>query len=257
MLPGISAEDCLLADLGIDPSHNGLQSLEATDLLIRDRQLLTDSNIIIWQVGCVGEVGFNFKGYSNRFLGVLINKLQQVYGKDYEIIHYIGAHYSIYEPVTERIPLSDFHKPEVSKKVTGISTFFVPPKEVRPVKKDVCELLQITADEQAIKPRPMPTEDKSHQYAKPQKDAVSELSDWKVPRDYVHVQPTMAARYLARMSTDPEALEKHKQDPSTAMNRFGLSSRENQLIKNQKAFVAVKSSDDSSTFSTLPILYVS
>ena len=34
MLPGISAEDCLLADLGVDSAHNGLQSLEATDLLI-------------------------------------------------------------------------------------------------------------------------------------------------------------------------------------------------------------------------------
>ena len=240
MLPGISAEDCLLADLGIDPSHNGLQSLEATDLLIRDRQLLIDSNVIIWQVGCVGEVGFNFKGYKNRFLGVLINKLQHIYGKNYEIIHYIGAHFSIYEPVTERLLLSDFLKPEVAKKVTGISTFYIPPKEVRPVKKEICEMLQIPVDQQSTQSRPMPTKDESHRYSKNEKDAVNELGDWKVPHDYVHVQPTMAARYLTKMSTDPEALQKHKQDPTASMNRFGLSSRESQLIKNHRAFVATK-----------------
>jgi hypothetical protein len=31
MLPGISAEDCLFADLGIDPGMIGCQSFEATD----------------------------------------------------------------------------------------------------------------------------------------------------------------------------------------------------------------------------------
>jgi len=31
MLPGISAEDCLVADLGIDPASSGCQSYEAND----------------------------------------------------------------------------------------------------------------------------------------------------------------------------------------------------------------------------------
>ena len=38
MLAGISAEDCLFADLGLDPGKNGCQSFEATDFLIRRRQ---------------------------------------------------------------------------------------------------------------------------------------------------------------------------------------------------------------------------
>src|SRR5258708_10906162 len=37
MLPGVSADACLLADLGIDPGSDGLQSYEATDFLIRKR----------------------------------------------------------------------------------------------------------------------------------------------------------------------------------------------------------------------------
>ena len=33
MLPGISAEDCLFADIGLDPGKDGCQSFEATDFL--------------------------------------------------------------------------------------------------------------------------------------------------------------------------------------------------------------------------------
>jgi precorrin-3B methylase len=39
MLPGISAEDCLFADLGIAPVTFGCQSFEATDFLMRQRPL--------------------------------------------------------------------------------------------------------------------------------------------------------------------------------------------------------------------------
>jgi len=39
MLPGVSAEDCLIADLGIDPSRFGCQSYEATQFLFRDYRI--------------------------------------------------------------------------------------------------------------------------------------------------------------------------------------------------------------------------
>src|SRR5262249_52476141 len=35
MLPAISTEDCLFADLGVDPGIQGCQSFEATDFLLR------------------------------------------------------------------------------------------------------------------------------------------------------------------------------------------------------------------------------
>jgi siroheme synthase len=43
MLPGISAEDCLFADLGIDPGTCGCQSFEATDFLLNRRKFDTRS----------------------------------------------------------------------------------------------------------------------------------------------------------------------------------------------------------------------
>lgn len=50
MLPGVSALDCLFADLGVDPSYPGLQVLEATDFLLRKRKILTDGHFVLLQV---------------------------------------------------------------------------------------------------------------------------------------------------------------------------------------------------------------
>ena len=62
MLPGISAEDSLLADLLIDPSYPGSQTFDATDLVIRGHPLVTTSHVIIYQPGIVGQFGFSFDG---------------------------------------------------------------------------------------------------------------------------------------------------------------------------------------------------
>jgi len=51
--PGISALDAILAVLGIDPSPAGLQTYEATDLLLRARPLMDDVPLLLWQVGNV------------------------------------------------------------------------------------------------------------------------------------------------------------------------------------------------------------
>src|SRR5262249_45166489 len=56
MLPGISAEDCLFADLGVDPGTAGCQSFEATDFLARHRTFDSYSSLILWQIAVIGEV---------------------------------------------------------------------------------------------------------------------------------------------------------------------------------------------------------
>lgn len=64
MLPGISAEDCLFADLNIDPSLPGCLTYEATDLLVSKRLLIPSSHLILYQVGCVGISDFSFSGFN-------------------------------------------------------------------------------------------------------------------------------------------------------------------------------------------------
>ena len=63
MLAGISAQDCLFADLGIDPSRPGCLTYEATDMLLRDRPLAPSSHLVLFQVGLIGIRDFNFKGF--------------------------------------------------------------------------------------------------------------------------------------------------------------------------------------------------
>jgi len=53
VLPGISAMDCLFAELMVDPCVAGMQMYEATDLLLRRRTLHADVPALIWQIGSV------------------------------------------------------------------------------------------------------------------------------------------------------------------------------------------------------------
>lgn len=51
VLPGVSAMDCLFAELMIDPANGGLQMFEATELLLTQRELPVDVQTLVWQVG--------------------------------------------------------------------------------------------------------------------------------------------------------------------------------------------------------------
>ena len=84
----------------------------------------------------------------------------------------------------------------------------------------------------------MPTTDKSHCYTQQQENAIKNLGQWKPPEHYVHVNPSVAAQYLAKMSTDPKVLDTHKRDAIVCMSEYGLSSENMQLIKNSRAYIA-------------------
>lgn len=53
-LPAVSALDCIMADLGIDPVSSGVQMHEATDVLLYRRTILPESATILWQIGAMG-----------------------------------------------------------------------------------------------------------------------------------------------------------------------------------------------------------
>ena len=54
MEPGISAADCLYADLGIDPGDVGCQHYEASQLLFYRRIIDPGAWLVLWQVGVAG-----------------------------------------------------------------------------------------------------------------------------------------------------------------------------------------------------------
>ncbi|MBL9122482.1 MAG: hypothetical protein JNG90_02540, partial [Planctomycetaceae bacterium] len=92
MLPAISAEDCLYADLGIDPAINGCQSYEATDFVLYDRQVDSTSQLILWQVGVVGDRAYRSTSYQvGGVFPLLIARLSQFYGAEHVATIYEAA----------------------------------------------------------------------------------------------------------------------------------------------------------------------
>jgi uncharacterized protein YabN with tetrapyrrole methylase and pyrophosphatase domain len=126
MLPAISAEDCLFADLGIDPGRAGCQSYEATDFLVHRRLIDTTCGLILWQIGIVGQV-YNQVG-SHEGTSILADTLIEKYGLTHQAIVYEAKHYPTCDPIILRVQLVDL----ASTKLTAISTLYVPPLK-RPV----------------------------------------------------------------------------------------------------------------------------
>lgn len=122
MLPGISAEDCLFADLGLDPGVCGHQGFEATDFLIRNRVFDPGSPLVLWQVGSIGELGYGSKPNLNG-VNVLVETLGPVYGLGHPVYLYLAAQFPVCRPEIERVPLGRM----AEGRINPFSTLYVPP----------------------------------------------------------------------------------------------------------------------------------
>jgi Tetrapyrrole (Corrin/Porphyrin) Methylases len=123
MLPGISAEDCLFADLGVDPAVNGCQSYEATDFLLHVRNVDTSSQLVLWQVGVVGDWTYRTGGYNLSAFPLLVSRLCQFYAPTHEGYVYEAATLPGLPPTITRIPLGSL----TPAYVNAGSTLYVPP----------------------------------------------------------------------------------------------------------------------------------
>lgn len=140
MLPGISAEDCLFADLGIDPAMYGCQSFEASDFLVRRRQFDPSCHLIVWQIGAIGVRTYMAENGCNREgLRILSEVLGERYPPDHEVVVYEAAVYPVCEPSIQRVPLAGL----AEARVTAVSTLYVPPREQPPVDLEMLDRLGI------------------------------------------------------------------------------------------------------------------
>jgi uncharacterized protein YabN with tetrapyrrole methylase and pyrophosphatase domain len=139
ILPGISAEDCLFADLQIDPGSSGCQSFEATDFLIHHRIFDPRSHLILWQVGIIGVLGHAKTIYNVKVSKVLINYLKKSYLLDHEVILYEAAQYPGFEPKIQQHTLNNLPYANF----TRLSTLYIPPIEQTPYDKNIADELGI------------------------------------------------------------------------------------------------------------------
>jgi uncharacterized protein YabN with tetrapyrrole methylase and pyrophosphatase domain len=136
MLPAVSAEDCLFADLGVDPGANGCQSYEATDFLLRRRKVDTSAGLILWQISVVGNLTYAPEGDLSR-LPVLVDCLCGLYPPSHEVVLYEASPFPGCGPAVERLPLAEV----ADAKVSLATTLYVPPKGPRKVDHDMVSRL--------------------------------------------------------------------------------------------------------------------
>ncbi|HEX9941275.1 MAG TPA: SAM-dependent methyltransferase [Thermoanaerobaculia bacterium] len=125
MLPGVSAEDCLFADLGLDPATAGCQSYEATDFLVNRRQADPSSHLVLWQVGVLGDRAFSLEVRESSPLDLLIHRLSEVYPRHHQVCVYEAAVLPACEPVVRWTELAGLERRHLSI----VSTLYVPPAE--------------------------------------------------------------------------------------------------------------------------------
>jgi precorrin-6B methylase 1 len=123
MEPGISAEGCLYADLGIDPGDVGCQHLEASQMLFHERKLDTSGYVMIWQLSAIGDRSLTRFTASSPYRNLLVELLTDDYPADHEVILYSAATIPIHEPGIHRLALRDL----IHATLTGQETLVIPP----------------------------------------------------------------------------------------------------------------------------------
>jgi uncharacterized protein YabN with tetrapyrrole methylase and pyrophosphatase domain len=126
MLPAISSEDCLFADLGIDPASAGCQTFEATDFLIYRRNFDPCTALVLLQIGVIAERGYKdeLALWNPAGLLILVETLLESYPAEHVVTVYEAATYACCDPSIQQIPLSRL--PDAA--ITAVSTLYVPPK---------------------------------------------------------------------------------------------------------------------------------
>ena len=113
MLPAVSAEDCLVADLGVDPGERGWQSWEATGFLLHGFRPDPTAGLVLWQVDGIGKLDWNLDP-DPRGLPALADVLGELYPPEHELVFYRASIYPITAGETVRMPLRELATLEVA-----------------------------------------------------------------------------------------------------------------------------------------------
>lgn len=232
MKAGVCALDTLSADLGVDPCHPGLQTHEATDCLVRRRHIDPTLHVILWQVGLIGELGFRRQGYLNEGFPYFIDWLIELYGPEYKITHYIGSRYPTIEPLIEVYALKDLHNPEVQSTITGISTFYIPPRDIVPTDAQTARDLGLLKDGQKLVIPKSPLRDIG-QYGQRELKAFKAFKTFSIPKSYSWQEMTPGSNFLIELRYDVALQKLYQADPLAALDdpRFqNLSDKERSLL---------------------------
>ncbi|WP_165226678.1 SAM-dependent methyltransferase [Aquisphaera insulae] len=129
ILPAISAEDCLFADLCVDPAANGCQTYEAADFLLHGRVIDNSASVVLWQIGVGGDPLYRRGGYDLSLLPSLVERLRLFYPPDHIGYVYEAATLPATSSYVCPCPLSELCR----TRLTSASTLYIPPWRVSSV----------------------------------------------------------------------------------------------------------------------------
>ncbi|MCL1041857.1 SAM-dependent methyltransferase [Shewanella marisflavi] len=125
MVPGISAEDCLIADLGVDPGQFGCQQFEASQFMFYQRRFDPSSYLVLWQIGLAGDKSMTKFATSKAHRQVLIELLAETYPLDHQVILYEAAVLPIDKVRKQSLTLGKLADAEIFMHTTLV----IPPSE--------------------------------------------------------------------------------------------------------------------------------
>ncbi len=123
MLPAVSAEDCLFAELGVDPATHGCASYDATGFLRRARNIDSTAALILWQVAAIDESRAVPAGEHGGNLPRLLERLLLDYPAGHEVVLYEASPFPAIESLVQRLPLGSLG----GASPTPQATLYVPP----------------------------------------------------------------------------------------------------------------------------------
>jgi uncharacterized protein YabN with tetrapyrrole methylase and pyrophosphatase domain len=141
---GVSAEDCLYADLGIDPGRVGCQHYEASQFIVYRRRIDPSAYLVLWQVGMVGDRSHRRFATGPQHRQLLVDRLLEDYPADHPVIAYEAATLPIAVARTEHVALSALAQTPLHMHTTLV----VPPAQ--PMQPDAVMQARLAALEVAI-----------------------------------------------------------------------------------------------------------
>jgi len=139
MLPGISAEDCLYADLGIDPGNTGCAHFETSQFMFYKRTIDTAAHLILWQVALAGDKSLGKFSTGRAYRQVLVDLLLENYPSNHQVILYQAKGIAIDSMRADKIALADL----VDAELFMHTTLVIPPCNKMKANKVILERLAL------------------------------------------------------------------------------------------------------------------
>jgi len=146
MEPGVSAEDCLYADLGIDPGEVGCQHYEASQFMFYRRRVDPSAYLVLWQIGVAGDQSLARFSTGAAYRAVLLDVLARDYDLGHGAILYTAVTLPVHQPRIERLALRDLPKADIDMHATLV----IPP--AKPLEPALSVRERLAALDTRVKP---------------------------------------------------------------------------------------------------------